>query len=156
MSNITICILFIVLGLNLGMMFTILCKLKDILTELDVIKFGVKDVIKSDANLIKDTLGNLEETVGSQNDKYLDILSKILDADEQLGKDLSTNLNGLIDTVRDRDTKIVDAVTKMHNNVESIKDYVADFVNTEDDRLTMITDHIREATINNSPPDEGG
>lgn len=156
MSNITISVLFIVLGLNLGMMFAVLRKFKDVLTELDVIKFGVKDVIKSDADLFKDSLGNLEETVSSQNDKYLDILSKILDADEQLGKDLSTNLNGLIDTVRDRDKKIVDAVTKMHNNVESIKDYVADFVNTEDNRLTMISDYIREATINNSPPDEGG
>ncbi len=148
MSNPLIVCLFCILGLITGFLVTILGKINDLAFKLEYTRSCVRESI----NKIED----LKAVVTEQNDFYLDIMKRSLESDEKFGNGISETLSSMVENIRDRDKKIADVIKTMHANMESIKDYVAEFVNTEDDRLTMIADYIREATINNSPPDEGG
>lgn len=160
MSNFLIVCLFVILGLITGFLVTIFGKIREILLELDVldvIKFGVKDVIAQDAILIRENLTSLENTVTEQNEKYIDILSKILNADETLGKELTNNLNALLDVVKERDKTTTDIIHKIAEHAAE----VSSDMKINDKRWEMISDYFKyvlgvNAYENNSPPDEEG
>lgn len=155
MSNSLIVCLFSILGLITGFLVTIFGKIREILLELDVIKFGVKDVIAQDGNLIKENLASLENTVTEQNEKYIDILSKILNADETLGKELTDNLNALLDVVKKRDKTTTDIIHKIAEHVAE----VSSDMKINDKRWEMISEYFNYGVNtfeNNSSPDEGG
>ena len=155
MSNFLTVFLFIVLGLITGLLVIILGKVNEIKDELDVIKFGVKDVIARDVDLFNENLASLEKTVTEQNEKYIDILSKILNADETLGKELTDNLNALLDVVKDRDKTTTDIIHKIAEHTAE----VSSDMKINDKRWEMISDYFNYGVNtfeNNSSPDEGG
>ena len=155
MSNfLTVC-LFIILGLITGLLVTILWKVDEIKSKINVIKFGVENVIAKDVDLFNDNLASLKKTVTEQNEKYIDILSKILNADETLGKELTDNLNALLDVVKDRDKTTTDIIHKIAEHVAE----VSSDMKINDKRWEMISDYFNYGANtfeNNSSPDEGG
>lgn len=155
MSNFLIVCLFIILGLITGLLVTILGKISEIKNKINVIKFGVENVIARDVDLFNENLASLEKTVTEQNEKYIDILSKILNADETLGKELTDNLNALLDVVKERDKTTTDIIHKIAEHVAE----VSSDMKINDKRWEMISDYFNyrvNAFENNSSPDEGG
>ena len=101
---------------------------------------------------IRNILGGFMEfkiSMCEQNGKFIDILQKILDSDEQFGKGMRETTKSLLDTVSERDKKMLNAINTIAKNNESIKNYVSEFVDSEDARITQIIDYIREVETKN-------
>ena len=89
-------------------------------------------------------LESMLNTFNCHNDKFIEILNSILDSDEKFSAGMRETTAQLLDTVRERDKKIMETIQTIADNNTTMRTYIYEFIDSEDARITQIIDYIRE------------
>lgn len=130
-------------------MLVVARKLQDVLDELDVIKFGVKDVIKSYADALKDLFGEVNN--------LCNVCDRLLEIEKEFDSNMADSTNRLVNVCKDHlcaiedrckgtEQMVANCTASIAGTAEAVKS-LRESTDTLEDQVTAITDYIREKSV---------
>lgn len=127
-------------------MLVIARKLQDVLDELDVIRFGVKDVISEANKIVHDDISNLNG-----------ILDKLLEIEKDFDSNISKSTSELVDVCKNHlcaigdrckgtEQMVANCTASIAGTAEAVRS-LRESTDTLEEQVTAITDYIRDQTV---------
>lgn len=134
-------------------MLVVARKLQDVLDELDVIKFGVKDVIKSDTEALKDVFSEIHNLC-NVCDRLINIEkdfdNSIAESTNNLVEVCKTHLCAIEDRCKRTEQMVANCTASIAGTAEAVKS-LRESTDALEDQVTAITDYIRGKSVEKEP-----
>ena len=131
-------------------MIALIKKLEDLESTLDVIKFGVKDVISEANSIIREDISGI-----------YGVLDKLLEIEKDFDSNIAKGTSELVDVCKNHLCAIEDRCKGTEQTVLNCTSYIAataevvkslrESTDTLEDQVTAITDYIREKSVERDP-----
>lgn len=141
-----IVVILIMLCIVAGLMIALVKKLEILEDSLDVIRFGVKDVI-SDANkIIREDISGIYGVLDKLLEIEKDFDSNIAKGTSELVDVCKNHLCAIEDRCKGTEQTVLSCTSSIAGMAEAVKS-LRESTDTLEDQVTAITDYIRERTV---------
>ena len=141
-----IIVILIMLCIVAGFMLALIKKLETLEDSLDVIKFGVKDVIHGNDELIKNEIHSM-----------IDIVERLIDIEKEFDSNIAKGTTDLVEVCRNHlcaiedrckgtEQMVANCTASIAGTAEAVKS-LRESTDTLEDQVTAITDYIREKSV---------
>lgn len=144
--TVSIVVIVIMLCAVAGLTITLTKKLEDLENTLDVIKFGVKDVISDTDKIIREDISNLIGVVDRLLEIEKDFDSNIAKGTRELVDVCKTHLCAIGDCCNNTKQMVANCTATIMGTAEAVKS-LRESTDTLEEQVTAITDYIREKSV---------
>lgn len=141
-----IIVILIMLCIVAGFMLALIKKLETLEDSLDVIKFGVKDVIHGNDEMIKNEIHTM-----------IDVVDRLIEIEKEFDSNITKGTNDLVDVckthlcaIEDRckgtEQMVANCTASIAGTAEAVKS-LRESTDTLEEQVTAITDYIREKSV---------
>lgn len=141
-----IVVILIMLCIVAGLMIALIKKLEDLESTLDIIKFGVKDVLHADDELIKNEIHSMIDLVDRLINIEKEFDSGITESTGKLVDVCKTHLCAIEDRCKGTEQMVVNCTASIAGTAEAVKS-LRESTDTLEEQVTAITDYIREKSV---------
>lgn len=141
-----IVVILIMLCAVAGFMIALIKKLEVLESTLDVIRFGVKDVISEAHKIIREDISGIYGVLDRLLEIEKDFDSNIAKSTNELVEVCKNHLCAIMDRCRVTEEMVVDCTASIAGTAEAVRS-LRESTDTLEEQVTAITDYIRDQTV---------